>query len=101
MQQDRIAFTKSINCNDISHIVKDYFDEIMALYDLVGTYNNFYIKGDTDSGTTIVFSLIFETEEKAIQIFDTVNGHTIRKYGRTFKCDIQLNSNILCITIKE
>lgn len=99
--QDRITFTKNIDCNDISHIVKEYFDEIMALYDLVGTYNNFSIKSDTCSTPFILFNLTFESEVDSIQILNVVNGTEIRKYGKIFKCDVQLNSNVLIVTIKE
>lgn len=99
--QDRISFTKSIDCDDISLMIKDYFDEVMALYDLVGTYKNFNIKSNSDDTIDmIVFNLIFKTNEDSMQIFNMVNNAEIRKYHRTFKCDVQLNSNVLNITIK-
>lgn len=101
MQVDRICFTKNINGNiSLEEIIKEYFDEVMALYDLIGVYNNFSIEGSIENAK-IRFDITFNSKKDATFIFSVVNGCVINKYNKLFKCNVQHIDNMLCIMLGE
>lgn len=98
MQTDRINFIKNIDCNiSLIDIFKEYFDEVMALYDLVGTYKDYTVKGDVDK--SIVFNITFTNEDDALKLKDIIDNITITKYNKSFRCSVQHISNTLCINL--
>ena len=99
MHKDRINFTKNINCNiSLEEIIKGYFDETMAIYDLIATYDNFSINSNVDD-TTIYFNLIFDNKEDAFKLKKILNNRIITKYNRNFTCIVELKDNILCVNV--
>lgn len=98
MQTDRINFIKNIDCNiSLIDIFKQYFDEVMALYDLVGTCKDFTVKGDVEE--TIIFNITFTKDSDAKKLKSIIDNITITKYNRNFKCSVQHTNNTLCVNL--
>lgn len=91
---NRLDFAKSIDYSDtnIETAIKEYFDEVMALYDLVARYNNFSIQSNI-SNTDISFNLTFNNK-KELNIFKNIVSETrIYKYNKIFKCKINKHND--------
>lgn len=77
---DRLEFSKSIDIDPIIQ-VKEYFDEIMGMYNLFGDYKNISI---TKNPNDISFDLLFKTEKEAKEMLNAVNGKSISLYYNDF-----------------
>ena len=101
---DRIQFVKSIEYNDFEKSIVRFFDENMALYNLIGEYENIQcIKGNVDD-KSISFSLKFNNKEDCEKMYFLICGEQICIYGRLYSIHTKITTNILnieLIDIKE
>lgn len=92
---DRIEFSNSIDNISSEDIIKS-FDNIMTLYNIVGSYDN--IKISKKPGELASFNITFEDEESVKNIIAICDGMKIDIYNHsvTIKCEHE-KSNFLHI----
>lgn len=96
---DRIEFSKSINIDPVTQ-VKDCFDEVMALYDLIEGIDYEYIHGliEEDEQHRVVFSISFMDEHTANAVMHNVNAqHMFIIYEKQYSVSSKATDNILDI----
>lgn len=84
---DRLEFVKSIDFleNDFVKCAKQFFEQNMLLYNLVGKYSNIRIRGDSISPNEIGFSITFENINDRQQMETILNNNRIISlYGKNF-----------------
>lgn len=96
---DRILFVKSIEYDDFEKSIVRFFDENMALYNLVGEYQNIdCITGNVD-GKSISFDLKFNNEEDSSKMYSIINDKEICIYGHLYSIRPTLKSNTINIQL--
>ena len=96
---DRLAFVKSIGYNDFEKSIVRFFDENMALYNLVGEYQNIdCITGNVD-GKSITFDLKFNNQEDSETMYSIIYGNIICIYGHLYSIECKLNTNMINIKL--
>lgn len=82
---DRILFATSIGINvPIEVCIKEYFDEIMVLYDLMYSYKDFMIYGDIENS---IITFRIECDNSIIdRLKELLNNRSICKYNKQFIC---------------
>ena len=96
---DRIEFSKSINIDPVSQ-VKDCFDEVMALYNLIEGIDYEYIHGliENNEQHRVTFSISFMNNESAVSVMNIVNSqHIFNVYEKQFSVASKAAKNILDI----
>lgn len=101
MHCDRIEFTKNMNCNiSLEELFKGYFDETMAVYDLVESYCNCKIKSCIDNRFEL--TLVFKNKKDSLSAFNILKtNNIIYKYDRVFNYYLQHIGKEIIITIEE
>ena len=101
---DRVEFMQSISCDKISfdQIIENFFDQLMALYDLVGSLSD-----DTDIcaesyNDTIKFIILLDSDKDATDLYNMINDTLINIYGRSYRVSlIKRKNNSLRVTLSE
>jgi hypothetical protein len=96
---DRLNFTKGINYNNFPDAIKNFFDENMILYDLIGEYSNYSVTGTIDN-ELLTFSLTFKNVQEAYKMKNIIDLQEVEAYGRSFIINSELQINILKIQIQ-
>lgn len=95
---DSIEFVNSIQISDFRDAITRFFDEFMALHNLVGEYNSIEtINGEIKNGVSIAFQLNFQTKEDAITTNYLLSGINVNIYGRQFSINKFLDDKTLSI----
>ena len=88
--EDILNFINSIGYSNFKESVTTFFDENIALYNLIGNYNIIthnecptQIDGKIDR-SSIKFILSFEKEEDAKKMYNIMNGAIITVFNRVF-----------------
>ena len=88
--KDILNFINSIGYSNFKESVTTFFDENIALYNLIGNYNIIthnecptQIDGKIDR-SSIKFILTFDNEEDAKKMHKIMNGSVINVFGRNF-----------------
>jgi len=98
---ERIDFTKSIESQNFNRDVVVYFDEVMALYDLVGDYEISSISSYNNS-CNMNFNLLFSSEETAKEVERYLNNSEITIYNKTYNVvSNRMDNNIFLNLIKR
>lgn len=97
---DRIEFSKSIKDINITDLIKDHFNEIMILYDLMDKFNYTDISASIDKDI-ISFSIYFETIKEANIINQFINHMRIPVYDLTYIAQSIINNNELKIQLNR
>lgn len=102
---DRLQFVKSIGYDNFKESIVRFFDENMALYNLVGEYKNINcITGNVDD-KSITFDLKFNNVSDSNKMYLGISeNESICIYGCTYKIEVNLNGdtiNIRLIDIDE
>jgi len=97
---DRIDFTKSINANiSIEQVVVNYFDEIMGIYNVLGEYSNFKLKG-TFGEDGVSFELRFRKKKDAETLYDSIKSlKSIEIYDRQFNWNFEHNGKVILVNL--
>lgn len=93
-------FIRQINTNDISAIVTKFFDEIMVLYNLIGTRNNISISVDGNTAAAL-FTLSMNTDNDATALFEMLNNTYFSIYSDTFYIYMNLNGKEILTEIRK
>lgn len=85
---DRVEFVQSIpDSNDhetLKELILNYFNEVMLLYNLVGTCEDTSIT-KTDSDCCVAsFSVVFKTESEACKMHNIMNQFIITCYNKKY-----------------
>lgn len=94
-----LAFPNNVivnNIDDIQDIIK-YFDELMALYDLIGQYGNIFINANNNND--ISFDIIFKGYDDALKLYNVIQRKEVSKYGHIYIPILTLNYNILNVRL--
>lgn len=94
---DRIEFSESLGV-DPSTQIKQYFNEIMGVYNLFGEYENLSIKGSVND-QSMSFALLFKTEKEAKDMHSVVSGRKLQLYGELYKIASERSKKTLTIQI--
>lgn len=95
-----IDFAKSINCDDFANRIRLFFDQIIALYNLVGRFSTIDISTDSDD-TSIRFIILSESVDEAIAIYSVLDQRVVNIYKRQFITKITRNDKYLNIELSE
>lgn len=96
MDQDCINFTNSIETPDFANAITRFFDEYMALHNVVGSYSGIRnISSNIKNGVSIAFRLQFETEEDARATNKDFSTLNIEVFGKRFMVSKQLIGNVI------
>jgi hypothetical protein len=95
-----IEFIKNITSDDISVIVTRFFDEIMVLYNFVGSRQD--IDVCVDNGASLAtFILLMDSEKEAIKLYNTLNNTYFSVYGDRFDINMQLKGESITTIITK
>jgi hypothetical protein len=95
-----IDFTKSISYTDFENTIRFFFDEIMALYNLVGS-GPLNISTEVVEPSSIRFVLLTESDEQAKLLYNLTRDRIISIYGHQYKAELNLLDNSLIIILNE
>jgi len=102
---NRVEFMQSISCDKISfdQIIENFFDQLMALYGLVGSLSE-----DTDIcaesyNDDIKFLILLDSDKDATDLYNTLQGNLICVYGHSYRVTLTKNTknNSLKVTLTE
>lgn len=91
-------FVHNLNSDDIPYIVANYFDEIMVLYNLVGSRQDIDICTDS-SNKAIKFILLMDCEESAIELYNALNNTEFSVYRDRFSIGMTLSESSITTII--
>lgn len=100
---DILNFISSIGYSNFEDSVTTFFDETIALYNLIGDYNIIthnecpsQIDGKVDE-SSIKFILTFSNENDAIKMHDIMDSIPITVFNRTFHSIQTLNGSSIIV----
>lgn len=88
---------KSIMVNNFEEYIVRYFDETMALYDLVGTCEN--ISVSSNQSESIKFNVLLSSNEEAIKLKEIIDFTTLTVYDKTYNINSKLNDRLVYIEL--
>ena len=88
---DTITFVNSLTSDNIPLMVTKFFDELMVLYNLVGCRHDLHIHAE-NSTSLATFTLLMETKDDALQLYNYLNGLLFSVYGTLYKVSMNLNN---------
>lgn len=94
---DRIEFSESLGVEPSTQI-KEYFNEIMGMYNLFGEYENLTIRGSVEDHI-LSFALLFKTEKEAKDMHSVVDGRKLQLYGDNYKIHSDRTKKTLTIQV--
>ena len=80
---DRLDFVKSINHDNFENTIRNFFDQTMALYNLIGAREDIDISSK-EKNQDIEFILLTNSEEEAEQLYYSIENHSISIYGKMY-----------------
>ena len=103
---DVLDFMKKIDYNNFVEDVTKYFDEAMAMYNVIGQFDIANITASGDSETNINIRYIVELSEQVNKDFEQIknlvsalSNSTITVYGKVYTICIVADKNVLNITL--
>lgn len=95
-----IDFVRSLNSNNLSSIITTFFDEIMVLYNLVGSRTDIDVCVG-DSASLANFNLLMESEDDAKKVYENLNGSSFSVYSDVYNISMTLNKSSISATISK
>lgn len=95
-----IEFIRNFNSDNIGSIVSKFFDEIMVLYNLVGDIQDLDICTN-DNTTAATFTLMMDSEDEALRLYDRLNTYDFEVYGVRYIIDMNLSGGSILTTITK
>lgn len=87
---DTIDFVKNLDSDDISSVVTSCFDELMVLYNLVGSRQDVDICTDKKSPSA-TFTILMDSQGDAEMLYENLNGKDFSVYGNSFNISMSLH----------
>lgn len=94
---DRLEFSESIDI-DRTVQLKDFFNEIMGLYNLIADYKNVSVSGSVKD-QEVSFDLLFKTEKESKEMHSLVNMKRIYLYGSSYMINSNINKKTLTLQL--
>lgn len=100
---DTLEFAKEIPAQKLAEIFRDYFEQHMAVYDILkgvefGSINSI----DMDTASIIYSVKVLNQEDKNNLLNKlTDSSGSLNMYGRTYTPSVYMNGDLLCITIQK
>lgn len=91
-------FISKIDLGSISNIITKFFDEIMVLYNLVGSRRDMRISTDGNSSRA-TFILCMNSEADAINLYNTLNNKFFTIYRDKYIIEMQLSGRSISTVI--
>ena len=98
---DRLQFVQSIEYNDFKKSIVRFFDENMALYNLIGEYENINCITGNVNDSSITFDLKFNDEYDSKKMHDIIYDKSVCIYCHEYFIKCILNKNIININLIE
>ena len=98
---DAIDFVKNLDSDDISSVVTHCFDEIMVLYNLVGSRQDVDICTDDNSSSAAAFTILMDSQGDAKALFENLNGKDFNVYGTSFNISMSMHGECIKTTISK
>lgn len=89
-------FIKSIGYSNFESAVVTFFDENMALYNLVGEYTDLQINGEVQ-GSSIKFNLNFKSKKDAKKMNELISDRILVVFDRRFIVNGTLNGSSITV----
>lgn len=93
-------FVSKIQKDNISGIITRFFDEIMVLYNLVGSRMDMTISAD-NSSSIATFVLEMVNENDAINLYNTLNNTYFSIYSDKYIISMQLSGRSISTIINK
>ena len=100
---DTLEFTKEIPAHKLAEIFKDYFEQHMAVYDILkGVEFGVIYSVDIDKASIMYSIKVLDVEDKTNLVNKLNNScSSLCMYGKTYTPVIYMNGDLLCITIQK
>lgn len=99
---DRKEFVKSFMVDNIENYVFNYFDQIMALYDLVGKCDVCNIVSRDHEDDSMRFSLLLSSHDSLLKLKSIVDNTKLCVYDRKYNMNAVIyDVNTLLLDMKE
>jgi len=98
-----IEFTKNVPAERLAEVFKDYFEQHMAVYELLKGIEFLSINSVTVDKASIMYSvkILDENEKNNLLHKLKVTSGMLTVYNRVYYPHIFMNGDILCITINK
>ena len=100
---DTLEFIKDIPAEKLAEIFKDYFEQHMAVYDIIRGLQCVSIHNIDINQASIIYSMKMLDQsyrDNLIKKFSVSSGSLVI-YGKSYTPEIYANGDLLCITIKK
>lgn len=84
-----LEFIHNLNSDNLAAVVVNFFDEIMVLYNLVGSRQDLDICADNDASLA-TFTLLMESEEDAQNLCSDLNNSYFSVYNDKFIINMEV-----------
>lgn len=91
------GFLTSIEYSDFEHAIYNFFDENIALYNLVKYCDVQKISGDIRDGA-ITFKLLFNNHIEAEDMKNAIQGSIVNAFNKVFKTEQHVDGASLFVT---
>lgn len=98
---DHIDFIKSIDNDNLENNIKLFFDQIMALYNLIGVYQGMDISTEIDDTSSIRFIMVIDTEDEAKALYTALCDKIIPIYDHKYIARLSQTNNSLNVELVE
>lgn len=92
---DRLEFSKSIGI-DPELQIKNYFNEVMGMYNLFGKYKNISIQGSV-SEQVVSFDLLFKDKKEAKELGVAINNTYTKIYDYLYRIESTCNGKTVTV----
>ena len=98
-----VEFIENIPAEKVAEIFKNYFEQHMAVYDMLRGME-FISLNDIDINTASIMYCIKPLDEKTkMNLYHklTSSSGSLNVYGKTYTPEVFINGDLLCITISK
>ena len=100
---DTVEFAKSIPAEKLARIFKDFFEQHMAVYDMLKGVEFVSLNEIDINNASIIYSVRVLDDKAKDNLMHKLQatGGLLNIYGKTYTPDIYMNGDLLCITINK
>lgn len=100
---DTLEFAKSIPAEKLAEIFRDYFEQHMAVYDMLRGVEFISLNSVDIDNASIIYSVKLLDDEDKNDLLNRLKNTSslLNIYGRVYEPNIFLNGDLLCIMIKK
>ena len=100
---DTLEFAKEIPAEKLAEIFKDYFEQHMAVYEMLRGLHFVSINSININAASIIYSvkLLDESYKNNLLRKFSLDSGSVTIYGKKCIPDVYMNGDLLCITIKK